>query len=120
MTRVLVTGSRTWRKNDLIEAVLTDVGVRLRGQPVTLVVGGARGADRVAESVARKLGWQVETHLPDWRRHPRTAGMVRNQEMVESDVELCLAFIRNHSSGASVCMQMAMSKGIPTWVWRDE
>jgi chromosome condensin MukBEF MukE localization factor len=119
MSRVLVTGSRTWRKNDLIEAVLADIGRQMR-DGVTLVVGGARGADTVAEQVARRLGWEVEVHPADWKRYQNRAGMIRNQEMVDSEVELCLCFIRNHSGGATRCMQMAMSKGIPTWVWRDD
>jgi len=119
VTRVLVSGSRTWQKNTMIRDILRELPDRVPS-PITLVVGEARGVDRYAAKVARDLGWRVEVHTADWRKHRKGAGMVRNQEMVRSGVTLGLFFIRKESPGASGCLRMAIGAGVPSWVFRDD
>ena len=119
MTRVLVSGSRSWRKNDLVKARMIELDKQLPG-PITLVVGEARGVDTVAAQVAKRLGWKVEVHKADWKNKGRGAGMIRNQEMVLSRPHLGLFFIRKNSPGASGCLKLAMRFGVPAWVWRDD
>lgn len=119
--RVLVTGSRTWTDPVPIcvalDAVLAEHGL------LTVVHGGARrGADHIAAQwVADEIAWnwpiRVERHPADWQRHGRRAGILRNVEMVESGADLCLAFIRDQSKGASHCAEAARKAGIPVRVW---
>lgn len=54
-------------------------------RPGDLVVhGAARGADAIAECVARELGYVTEPHPADWAKHGRRAGILRNLEMFEA------------------------------------
>jgi hypothetical protein len=112
--RVLVTGSRDWTHALTITTALarlhTEHGPRL------VVVHGAcpHGADAIADRWARANGVPVELHPPDWRTHGRAAGPIRNAAMVHSAPALCLAFIRNHSPGATGCARLADDAGIPT------
>lgn len=91
--RVLVTGSRNWARYDIIKRAMADA---VRGQTLgiapTLVHGGARGADKMADLAARELGWHVEIHPADWIRHRHEAGPVRNTEMVNAGADIALAF----------------------------
>jgi hypothetical protein len=57
----------------------------------------------------RDLGGTDEPHPADWARHKRAAGPRRNAAMVESNPDLVIAFIRNHSSGA--CHTYSLAKG---------
>ena len=114
--RVLVTGSRGWDDVDAIYRALSRFD---KGPPVTLVSGACpTGADVIAERIAEKLGWAVERHPADWQTHGKRAGFLRNAEMVELGANVCLAFIRNNSKGASMTEDLARKAGIATWVWR--
>lgn len=115
--RVLVTGSRTWTDLAAIEtALLEQIGPD--GDLPTLIHGACpSGADRVASRIADRWGWDLEPHPADWAAHGKAAGFRRNAEMVAAGADVCLAFIRGGSRGASHCAGLAARAGIPTSRW---
>lgn len=124
MIRVLVTGSRTWGDwrtlNAALDAVLADA--RSRGQRLVVIHGACTsGADQWADQWALSRGVSVDRWPAEWSRLGKRAGMVRNAEMVawaaRSGAELCLAFIRGESAGATHCAGLAEQAGIPTKRW---
>lgn len=115
--RILITGSRTWTNRNLIGMELIQAAVELAGAyaPIILVSGACpRGADRIAEELAEGWGWTVERHPADWTAHGKAAGFIRNQQMVDLGADMCLAFVRDGSRGATHCGQAAERAGIPT------
>lgn len=114
MKRVLVTGSRAWTREDIISAALKRVFDTYG--PFRLVHGGAQGADQIAGRVMRKRNFgPVEVHPAQWAKHEgKTGGHERNRFMVELGADLCIAFILDHSKGASACADLAEENGIPT------
>lgn len=110
-TRILVTGSRSWIDNDTIRAAL-EPWRSVEG--AVLVHGDAVGADRIAATIWRRWGLPTEEHPAQWATHHRAAGMRRNAHMVALGAEVCLAFIRDHSPGASQCADLAERAGITT------
>jgi hypothetical protein len=113
--RVLVTGSRDWTDSATIEAALTVAAAHApAGRVLVLVHGDARGADRIAAHHAARTGWRVEAHPARWDRDGRAAGYRRNAAMVAAGADLCLAFIRDHSAGATQCADLADRAGIRT------
>lgn len=110
--RVLITGSRDWDRPDIIAYAL---GLAL-GEigPFVLVHGDARGADRMAAELHESYGFTSEPHPANWESLGKRAGFVRNAEMVDSGADLCLAFIKDNSKGASMCANLAEKAGIPT------
>lgn len=113
--RILVTGSRSWTDVDAVGAALLAVGREFAPHPsdVIIVHGGARGADTIAGRWAREFGIAEEVHEPDWSTG-RAAGIRRNLAMVEAGADVCVAFIRNHSRGATHCANAAEAAGIRT------
>src|SRR5262249_49674527 len=101
--RVLVTGSRAWTDRDAIRDALGE-----HWAPGNVLVTGAcpNGADAIAEHLWRSWGGPVERHPADWSEG-RSAGQARNAAMVALGADICLAFIRDDSPGASCCARLA-------------
>lgn len=116
--RVLVTASRDWDDAEVIALALIDA--QAQGHPVlpTLVVGACpTGADHIAYALAAGWGWPTERHPADWDRYGKRAGYLRNAEMVDAGADVCLAFIRNSSRGATMTADLAERAGIPVRRW---
>jgi hypothetical protein len=121
--RILVTGSRTWTNTRILDDALLNAwhdAVQVYGAGVAIVVvHGAcpRGADSYADAWASRQDPRyvsVEPHPADWKKHGRGAGFRRNAEMVQCGADLCLAFIKDGSSGATHTADLAEQYGIPT------
>lgn len=109
--RILVTGSRTWDDYSVIWKTLNEID-RDDDDP-TLVSGGClHGADQMAEEIAGLLCWITERHPADWGRYGKRAGFIRNDEMVKLGADVCLAFIKDGSKGATMCADLAEKAGI--------
>lgn len=117
MRRVLITGSRTWDDWRTIEVALREEWYAANWGGVTVVHGGARGADLTADYLAKRMGLVVESHPARWDLLGKRAGYVRNQHMVDLGADVCLAFIKDQSRGAMMCARIAEAAGIPVRRW---
>lgn len=68
------------------------VKVGMEDMHAVIVHGAARGADTIARLVAEDLGLATEAHPADWKKHGKAAGPIRNQEMLDSGIDLVIAF----------------------------
>lgn len=136
--RILVTGSREWASYlDVYNAIRLYAAEASKDSDVTIVHGGARGADSFAGQVAQDLGMIEEAHPANWdscgpdcnRSHMRTryngelycprSGFVRNAEMVNLGADICLAFYKGASKGTDMCAKLADKAGIKVHKFMD-
>jgi hypothetical protein len=114
--RILVTISRDWDEEDfdVIWHALDEV---CRYHKAT-VVHGASQMDFFVAGMARVLGMDTEPHFADWQQYRGAAGPIRNTEMVNLGADVCLAFIKGESTGATDCANKAQRAGIETKRYR--
>lgn len=87
ISRILVTGGRDYEDAMVIADALATLPV-----DAVLVHGDARGADRTAAYIWDQWVQRTEAHPADWKTHGKAAGAIRNQEMLDSGVDLVVAF----------------------------
>lgn len=111
--RILVTGSRDWDDEQRVIKMLDHYYFQQRRgeepSSTDILVHGAcpTGADEIAHRWAVRTGLTPEPHPADWEKHGKKAGFVRNAEMVELGADVCFAFIRNGSKGATMTADLA-------------
>ncbi len=94
-TRLLAFGNREWTCALTIERMF-----RKFKAPGLLIHGDANGADRIAATVGKRLGWTLWPFPADWTEYQRTngasgsdAGTIRNTQMlVEGHPTIGLGF----------------------------
>lgn len=108
--RVVISGSRDWTDEDAIHQQL----LRFSPQDTIIVHGGCRGADMIADRVAKSMGFAVECYPAEWNKYGKAAGPIRNSLMLEISpppVHL-LAFPLPQSRGTIDAIHKAQAKGI--------
>lgn len=122
MRRYLVTGSRHWSPETIIQEIFRRLATQYRADQVTVVVGDCpTGVDPLAKRLAQEWGFHVEEHeaKKEWHYYGPTAGPRRNKRMVKSGADMCFAFSQdiNKSRGTRNCAGLAVAAGIPTMLW---
>lgn len=111
---VLVCGGRNWSDESKI---LTEFSFLTRSySKITIVHGACRGADLMAEKVARSLNFETKAYPADWDKHGRAAGPIRNSQMLENEkIDYVLAFHSNieESKGTKDMLNKVVKKNIP-------
>lgn len=122
--RVLICGSRTWTDKKAVGVVLSGLVVEGSGC-LTVIHGGARGADTLA---AESAAWVIcdDFDLPeivafpaDWTTHGKAAGPIRNQQMLdEGKPDVVWAFTDDlaASKGTADMVRRARKAGLPVYV----
>lgn len=108
--RILVTGSRNWTDTSKIKEVLNEYNNF--DYPI-LIHGNARGADSIADNIAKQFGWAVISESAEWQKYGKAAGHIRNQKMIIAHrPNVVLAFPLGESKGTRGCIKLASDAGI--------
>ena len=95
-----VVGSRTWSDRERVFAEIA------KANPSEIVSGGAVGPDSFAEEWARQNNIPVTVFKPDWDKHGKSAGFVRNKQIIDK-ADYVLAFWDGKSRGTAHSISLA-------------
>ena len=99
--RVAVVGSRDFPSKAMVERF-----VYLLPKDWTIVSGGARGVDAWAEGTAKCWGRHTDIYEPNWAKHGKAAGYIRNNYIVRN-ADVVVAFHHDNSRGTKHTIQLA-------------
>lgn len=137
--RVLICGDRNWDDGEFISAWVerlaknhASVHEALKNyprgfDPLVIIEGEARGADKLARKAAERFGLGVLRFPARWARYGKQAGPIRNQQMLdEGKPDMVLAFhddiknskgtldmIRKAESARIYCRVITHEDGLP-------
>lgn len=114
--KIIIAGSRTFTNQGLL---LDKVAHRLLNKiqaNITVVSGGAQGADKEGEKLAIARGWSILKMPAEWDRYGKSAGYRRNEEMAVVADEL-IAFWDGNSRGTKHMIDIMMRARKPTHIF---
>ena len=87
--RILVCGGRDYKDDRRVHEVLA----KYFDKDMTIIEGGANGADRSAQNWAKLYNVKLETFPADWDKYGKRAGFIRNGQMLkEGKPDMVIAF----------------------------
>lgn len=118
--RIIVCGDRNWTDRAAIYEKMATVRRRVVG-PITVIEGGAPGADTLAASCARQLGMEVIEVPANWAKHGKAAGPIRNKLMLSLEPDLVLAFHPDltQSKGTKNMCEQAAQAGVKVHIFNE-
>lgn len=128
--RLLVFGSRTFDDNDAVYVALSGfaqlVMAKADADGLTIIEGGAPGADRLVAEWADSRGFPADLHErypADWDRYRLSAGPRRNAEMAKAKPDMAVGFVagvdakgRPTSRGSGDMWDRLQAAGIQTYL----
>jgi hypothetical protein len=81
-----------------------------------IIHGNARGVDTLADRYAVVNWLKLSVFPADWTSHGKAAGFIRNQQMIDENPDLVLAF--NPGRGTEDTIRRAKKASITTFVYQ--
>lgn len=110
---VVVCGSRSIESVELVASAVAESGFDISA----VVSGCARGVDAAAASWAAAAGVSVIELPANWGKFGKSAGMIRNREMLEI-ADAVIAIWDGKSRGTKHMIHIARHAGVPVYVKR--
>lgn len=107
--RLAIVGGRDFQDYELLKRSIDEL-CKLH-EVVTIVSGGATGADTLGERYAKEKGLNTIIHKPEWDRYGRSAGFRRNRLIVK-DSDVVAAFWDGASRGTKSTIDLAEEAGL--------
>jgi YspA, cpYpsA-related SLOG family len=104
--RILVCGGRDYTNYREFETNLCDILFDyVEFERVTIIQGGARGADALAKRFAEDFGDTCIEFKADWEQYGKSAGYIRNKQMLEEGKpDLVVAFPGGNGTASMVAL----------------
>ena len=110
--RVIIAGSRNFNNYELLkkecDAFLSDKKEKYN---ITIISGGARGADFSGEKYAQDEGFDLEIYPAQWDKFGKRAGYRRNEQMAEV-ADALIAFWDGSSRGTKHMIDIMNEKNL--------
>ena len=113
---VAIVGGRDFNDYEQFKSCVTGEKIKFK----TIVSGGSRGVDSLAERYANEMGVPVKIYLPDWTKHGKAAGPIRNKQIIEaSDCVIAFWDEKSHGTKSSIKIAEDLGKPLTIFVYKE-
>ena len=116
---ITIIGSRNFDNYEFVEnivsAVIADFAEQTNSDAITIVSGGAKGTDLLAERFAKQHSFPMLIFRPDYKSYGKAAPIRRNREILEHS-DMVIAFWDGASKGTRYMIENAEKLNIPSKV----
>jgi hypothetical protein len=91
---VAIVGSRTFKDYKKLKEIINSLNINIS----KIISGGANGADKLGELLAKENNIDIHIFYPDWNKYGKKAGFIRNEQIVKNS-DLIIAFWDGKSKG---------------------
>jgi hypothetical protein len=116
--RIIVAGGRNFNNYKLLceECISFINSHNYNSEQITIITGGAKGADYLGKLFADEFGYKPEVIEAPWEEYGLKAGRLRNAEMaqfaLQGDIAHLIAFWDGKSKGTGNMISIAKAKKI--------
>lgn len=124
--KVLICGSRYFNRYDVMGRVMEPIfkhyyDTSKGTSDIVVISGRARGADLMGEEWAEEFNLPVEQYPADWNKYGKSAGYIRNKQMLEEGKpDLVVAFPIGESRGTRNMISLAEKANIKTIIVEEK
>jgi len=115
--RLGVVGGRDFNDYDLLKEKLDHIHSIKKIE--CIISGGAKGADSLGEKWADENEIEKDIYLPDWKKHGRAAGFIRNEDIVKNSHRV-IAFWNKKSKGTKNSIDLCKKYKIKCYICNYE
>ena len=122
--RIIIAGCRYFEDYEYVRKMAGEITESIQiAEPdakITIVSGAANGADKLGERFAKEKGFDVKRFPANWTLYGKSAGPVRNREMLMFAKEkkgILIAFWDGVSRGTANMIKISKDAGIPVFTF---
>lgn len=112
MKKVIIAGGRDFKDWSLF---MDSVLPLLYSNDVQIFCGGATGADHLGEVFATEKGLSIKYFRPEWKKHGKAAGPIRNADMAK-EADVLILFWDGVSKGSRSMLEQAVRNKVETHI----
>lgn len=101
--KLAIIGSRDFTDYDLLSRELK----QYKDKITRVISGGAKGADTLGERWAKENNIPIQIFLPDWNKHGKGAGLLRNHDIIKNS-NIVIAFWDGKSTGTKQALELTL------------
>lgn len=115
--KAAIVGSRSFTDYQALKKFIANICQENNLRIHTIISGGAKGADTLAEQYADEMGY-AKTILPaEWAKYGRAAGHKRNIDIITL-CDICFAFWDTKSPGTQHAITLCQKQNKPCYIYR--
>ena len=117
---IIIAGSRACDKQeDFLLLVKRFGSIQEKENVIEIISGGAFGADKLGEKLAKRHSIPVKLFKPDWKKYGKAAGPIRNRKMAEyasNKNGVLIALWDDSSKGTKYMIKAARDYDLRTYI----
>lgn len=115
---IAIIGSRSICNEEAYRMLKNEIAVL---NPTTIISGGSKGVGEMAETIANRNGYDLETILPEWEKYGKQAAVIRNQAIIKK-ADYVLAVWDGKSKGTmnEITLAKRLKKPLKVIAWQGQ